>query len=165
MIAYDIDGIFVGDMIFDDLGPNAKKTMLAIRHTKIKPIFEPLGDYFMVTGRPIDDKASTVNWVMTSFENPPLRVYHDNPNPPGWQGSAEYKLKVLENVPEITMFVESGEDQVKFIKENLKRKDVYVMLFKDFVRLSLELVRSEYMDKGIKNEVKLIVPDTKIALH
>ena len=85
----------------------------------IIPIFEPGGDYYVITGRPKSDKKDTLDWFHNLFINPPIKIFHDNED---MAKAHEYKLKVLEENKDITVFIESDLNQVSFLRENISRK-------------------------------------------
>ena len=119
MIGYDIDGVLQPDIKFDNI--TELLDLLEVRAKNWIPLFEPKGDYIMITGRPIEDKAKTNTWIGKYFDNPPNYLFHGNPN---IEKGAEYKLKVLKNCPNIKVFIESDIKQVKFLQDNLPDRNI-----------------------------------------
>ena len=128
MTAYDLDGIFVSDLhITDNL-----EELLKFRVNNVKPLFEPDGDYYIITGRPIEDKEHTLKWIDTFFKNKPLKVFHDNDD---WSKPNEYKLKVLKENLDVDTFFESELYQVEWINNNITH--VKVHHFETFIRKAI----------------------------
>lgn len=130
MIAFDLDGVFIPDLHFNKAELD---TVLNFRHTFMTPIFEPEGPYYIITGRPVSDKQYTLEWIKNNFKNPPLKIFHDNPD---FQRASEYKVEVLMSNPEIDIFIESDIMQVQFIEKNMKRS-IEIIHFPTFISESI----------------------------
>lgn len=129
MIAYDCDGVFVPDLMYIE---DHFEKLLYFRHNHMHPIFEPEGEYYIITGRPVQDKPHTEKWISTFFKNPPVKLFHDGDD---FMKAKEYKLSVLLNHPEITHYIESEPEQVEFLSANTKIK---VSLFSDLIRIAVQ---------------------------
>jgi hypothetical protein len=138
MIAWDIDGVFTSDLIYVD---DRLEHLLHFRHNHIRPIFEPSGAFYLITGRPVEDKPHTLNWIEQFWENKPLKVFHDNPN---IKRASDYKLSVLLSNPDIDTFVESSELQIRMINKGLQKaqRHIKVIHFASFIRMAISSGRS-----------------------
>lgn len=134
MIAWDIDGIFTSDLVYEE---DKIDHLLHFRHNNILPIFEPSGDFYLITGRPKSDEPHTLNWINTHWKNKPLKVFHDNPD---MKRASDYKLKILLENPEIDVFVESNPYQCSLIERGLRKnsRHVKVIHFAEMVRLLID---------------------------
>lgn len=132
-IAFDLDGVFIPDLEFinRDLAQ-----ILKFRTNNMQHIFEPKGDYYIITGRPESDLKDTINWIERCFANKPLHVYHGNPH---FQNAADYKVSVLNEVSNIDIYIESDIIQVEYIRKYLVR-DVKVIHFSEFIQSALNNV-------------------------
>jgi hypothetical protein len=130
MIAFDLDGVFVPDLKWDE----SKHThLLYFRHNHMYPIFTPIGEYSIITGRPFGDREETMKWIEGFFDNKPKAVYHDNND---FSLAKEYKEKVLSEHLEITMFIESDIEQVLYLRKSRLVK-AEIIHFKEFVAKAL----------------------------
>lgn len=125
MIAYDFDGIFISDIIF--IG-NLKVPEYTINTL---PLFQPTGDYCIITSRAEKDKEYTFTFIDDKFKIKPVRVFHKCCNP---SFGAQYKTKVLNENPDITVFIESCKTQYEYIKKNLTRTDCKVIHFSTLIQ-------------------------------
>lgn len=115
MIGYDLDGVLLSDMVVTE--ENLQR-MLSTRVEEVYPSFEPAGDYAIITGRPVEDRKSTVEWMRKFLKNQPKHLYHSNTD---FSKPQEYKLEVLEKSDFIDTFIESDLEQVIYLKKHLKR--------------------------------------------
>ena len=69
MIAYDLDGVLISDMV---VTPENLTRMLSTRVEDVYPSFLPMGEYAIITGRPVDDRSDTVDWLHRFFQNSQL---------------------------------------------------------------------------------------------
>lgn len=115
VIAYDLDGVLLADANVE-LFPI--KDFLRIRSAFPKALFVPKGDYYIITGRPKEDLEYTLAWIENELKsNPPKQVFHDNTD---YRLGAQYKIEVLSNLKEVTMFVESSYEQTVLIRKALQ---------------------------------------------
>ena len=124
MIAFDLDGVFINDIIFDD---TQVEEMCHIRNNLMLPLFQMVGDYCIITGRPIQDSSGTVEWIDRTFVAKPSAIFHGNKNA---SFPEEYKLSVLNSNPLIKLFIESDARQVEFLRKHCKTK---IVLFSDII--------------------------------
>lgn len=135
MIAYDIDGVLLGD-IFPS--PNCSLEELLKARVNMAPIFVPDGEYYLITGRPVIDSSGTLQWIKNFFPNMPNKVFHDNLY---FSRPVEYKSKVLSEHPEITIFIESDLTQADFLGK--KHPEIEVIWFKTLILQSLRNLKGE----------------------
>ena len=127
MDAFDLDGIFVPDIIYNS------STFGLVQYSRmnlLRPIFYPKKSFVLITGRPVCDKDQTVLWLdIVGLK--PEKVFHDNLD---IKDSAQYKESVLLANPEITRFIESDLSQVDYLRNRL---DCEVVWFNDIIQGSL----------------------------
>lgn len=131
MIAFDLDGIFVNDMEFND---DQLTNLLYVRSFNMKPIFTPAGEYVIITGRPVIDTWDTTYWS-SKFGINPVKFFHDNLD---LEKGEEYKLEILtEHKDElnITHYIESSLRQTEFLKGKIQ--GVEIIHFAEFINQSL----------------------------
>jgi len=105
IIAYDLDGIFLSDVTIEN------GEQLDFRRDYIQPIFQPQGEYVIITGRPAEDRQDTADWIDRNLVVKPKKVYHGNDR---IERSACYKAHVLCCLKdEIGVFVESNKEQAE----------------------------------------------------
>lgn len=112
MIGYDLDGVLGPDFIETD---NLDE-LLRVRDENLRPLFNPPGEWVLITGRPVGDKKSTTKWIAKFFDNPPIQIYHKNKD---MKKAAEYKAKVINKIDNLKLFIESDINQVDIIVENV----------------------------------------------
>lgn len=115
---YDIDGIFLADYKGSDIKPYLK-----IRTENLVPIFQPVGKFTLVTGRPVCDRKDVYNWVDTFFTLKPVRICCGMPDLTfDYTKVAQYKAEMIERY-NIEVFFESSFDQVSCIRYYLNEMD------------------------------------------
>lgn len=122
MIGFDLDGVLVNDIDYSEL------TDYSIRNI-ILPLFQPRGEYVIITGRPYADKVDTLKYVRKHFNKQPIKVFCDNAD---YRKSWQYKLKILEENKHIDVYIESDFDTVKFLNSNLRHR-VRVIHFPTYI--------------------------------
>ncbi len=132
MIAFDLDGVFLGDITFSD--DDERDNMLHVRVNNINPTFIPTGDYYIITGRPVQDKDGTLAWIAKKFSNPPKEVFHESHHF-GTEHAINYKVAVIKDHPEIITFVESDKEQAVAIGQQV---DCNVICFTDLINEGLK---------------------------
>ena len=131
MIAYDLDGILVNDIKFED---DQLENLLQVRSENLKPFFTPAGKFVIITGRPIIDISYTTSWA-ESFGISPIKIFHGNLD---LNKGEEYKLDILTKYKDeynITHFIESSFRQTEFLKGRIQ--GVEVIHFAEFINRSL----------------------------
>ena len=107
MQAFDFDGVFVPDFDYVDIDQSQFETVWLA----INPIFEPIGDYIIITGR---SKADLIwSWCRRHLSNQPKMIYANIMN----IDPAEHKLQTLNKLA-LTNFVESDLAQVGHLVTN-----------------------------------------------
>lgn len=131
MIAYDLDGILVSDLVFENFA--SIDEFVEQRAKSLCPIFIPTGDWILLTGRPVQDKFSTLLWISTYFcDNLPVKIYHDNPDP---RSPWKYKLEILNKDEDIDTFIESDVSLYSFLKVHSNK---HVVLFSDLIKKGID---------------------------
>lgn len=132
MIAFDLDGVFVSDLVHT---PDDLDIVLAVRNTNIRPVFRVTLPYYIITGRPECDREDTLRWIEAVFapDERPRKVFHDNPD---FTNPVDYKVKILAENSEITTFVESDAEQVVALRKRVSR--CRILTFEELLRPMLE---------------------------
>lgn len=135
MIAYDLDGVLMPDVIFDD---RHSDEINEFRTNRILPLFQPTGKWGIITSRNTDDRIYVEDWVINQFsQNPPQFLLHDRRE---FMDPGLYKLDCLNRIPAIKVFVESDYRQFQYLQQRA-RKSCKVVWFTDLVL------------KGVANEL------------
>jgi hypothetical protein len=116
MIAYDLDGVLCpeydyGDATFEQR-INTTQSFL--------PIFQPKGEYAIITGR--IEQPFTLVWLITRLQTQPLVVFINTNK----EKSYVFKARILNDLPEITHFVESNISEVEYLKQHTKQKIIHI---------------------------------------
>lgn len=131
--AYDLDGVLTPDVLFDK---ERLDYINDFRTNFIVPMFKPEGHWGILTARPVEDKDYVYQWVLNSFkENPPDFLIQDNNFN---MSPAGYKRYRLNDLPDVSMFVESDPQQAANLNETV-RKSCKIILFSDLI---LEAIRA-----------------------
>jgi len=126
MIGFDLDGVILSDI---DVGCPGD---LAFRLNHIKPIFQPIGDYIIITGRPLSDLPMTVRWLKDNLQVQPVELYHGCPS---MDKSSQYKSEILNaHTRSLTFFVESDRVQTQYLRNNTRTK---IFHFSDWITSNL----------------------------
>ena len=121
MVAYDLDGIFIPDLDYENLYLKySQKDIISFRISMF-PIFIPRGEYYIITGRPEAELSTTREWLERYFTqaDAPVKLFHDNTD---WKRSSVYKATVLNSNKDIKIYYESDKMQVKYINQLLNDK-------------------------------------------
>lgn len=117
VIGYDLDGVLVADFeyyepVIDYLSKRAK----------MKSLFVPPHPYVIITGRPSDDLAFTVEWAERELHtNKPIKIFHGNHD---INRAHLYKADVI-NEFGIEVFIESDKTQVEYLRAATKAKVIH----------------------------------------
>lgn len=133
MVAFDLDGVFVNDLKLGNLSIE-DSTLIKMRDFVFIPIFVPDKPFFIITGRPVQDKYSTERFAKKYLPNC-AGVFCDNKTI-GEHSSARYKATVLNEQKSIQVFVESSQEQIQIIRANLYR-DVKIVWFSNLINGAL----------------------------
>lgn len=112
MIGYDFDGVLIPELHYI---PGLSRAELVDLQSKLKAIFQPSSPYVIVTGRTLDEKESTEEWIKDNLTVAPTKVYYCSP---GVQ-PALHKANTI-NIENITAFIESELHQTETIRELCK---------------------------------------------
>ena len=118
-IAFDLDGVFIPDC---DRMPvvGGLQEFLALT-IYMRPVFQPKGEWNIITGRPARYRPTTMEWVDRHFENKPKMVWHENTvDDEPWI----YKAEVI-NQNKINFFIESDFKTVEYLWKNTKANIVH----------------------------------------
>ena len=127
MIAFDLDGVFIPDF---EITEENKEQILNIRN-KTKPLFIPKGEYYIITGRPIEDEHDTLKWIEREFsDNPPIEIFIGAKT---FNDGIKFKEQILNQHKEITEYYESDQNQCDYLNEKCKH-DIIVYHFSSFIR-------------------------------
>jgi hypothetical protein len=112
-IAYDLDGVLVPDC---DHIPSIKSIDEFYALTEyMKPIFNPEGEYAIITARHAQHRSSTWTWCNKYLFPLPARLHHEcTDETPG-----SYKAGILNTNPDIQTYVESDEGIVNYLRHNV----------------------------------------------
>lgn len=124
MIGYDLDGVLIPDMNF---GEYQIEDFLRIRRDLPRAMFQPEGEYVIITGRPASDAHHTVDWVQRSLDIKPQFIYHGNVD---WTTAKEYKADTIQKLG-LKMFVESCPEQAEFFRRFCPNTEI--VCFPEFV--------------------------------
>ena len=110
LTAYDIDGVLVPDCDhFPNIGGLSEFYEIA---AKMLPIFQPVGDFILITARPKEYSHVTWKWCGDYMDPLPIGLFH------GCQKETphRYKTDVLNANPHIKRYVESDQLIVDYLK-------------------------------------------------
>lgn len=113
-IAYDLDGVLVPDC--DHIPRIGSIDEFYALTEYMRPIFNPEGDYGIITARPAEYRSSTWTWCNKYLFPLPVRLHHEctDDETPG-----SYKARILNDNAEIQTYVESDEGIVKYLRNNV----------------------------------------------
>lgn len=126
-IAYDLDGVLVPDCdVIPFLGGIEEFYNLS---TYMRPLFQPIGEYSIITARLPQYKNFTQTWIDKYIQFTPIQVFHDieyNMTP------QKYKAKtIIEN--NIDVYVESDKEIVDYLKMNTTAKIIH---FSEYISMN-----------------------------
>jgi hypothetical protein len=117
MIGFDLDGVLVSDIDWNSM---------TIQDYSLRffmfPLFIPTGDYVIITGRPEEDRLSTLEWVEKFlYGNLPQEVFCKNTD---YRKAELYKASVLNSL-NLELYVESSEEQCYYLRKTTSTKIVH----------------------------------------
>lgn len=131
-IAYDLDGVFIPDC---DRVPNLGGLDSFYELTMyMRPIFEPVGDYDIITARNYKYQITTQSWCNKHLTNQPKILYHDCMD----ETPSEYKARILNENPNIQLYIESEPSIVDDLS-NTVTTGCRIVLFKHFIANGINL--------------------------
>lgn len=132
LTAFDLDGVFIPDC---DHIPNIGDHNDYLEITLyMQPVFRPVGEWILLTGRPQEFEHITKSWLLKYFTNQPKIVLHSRDSTT--ESNEEYKLRMI-NENDIDVFVESDRDIVNHLKSNLDVDKKTIVHFSEFCELFL----------------------------
>jgi hypothetical protein len=122
-IGYDLDGVLLPDFDYPGLenGDHAVSVpeMLAVRR-RLRPLFQPIGCYTIITGRPKEDVEETSEWVREYLTVQPRILYIAADSKPLLsEDSAKYKAHCIKEA-RLHTFIESSEEIAELIVRELQ---------------------------------------------
>lgn len=131
-IAYDLDGVLVPDCdILPGVGGLSEFYQLM---EFVRPLFQPKLPYSIITARLATYRDSTERWISKYLDIAPDVLYHDITD----NNAAEYKIKVLNDHPEIQVYIESDMQIVTMLNKNVTT-GCKIYHFGDLVQTTIEL--------------------------
>lgn len=133
-IAYDLDGVMVPDC--DSLPFVAGLDEFYQLMGNVRPIFNPQGTYSIITARSAMHRASTVEWYNRYLNPKPAQLFHeigDDETP------EQYKTRVLNAHPEITIYIESEPSIVDYLRKNVTT-ECTIVLFREFIQQQIKRI-------------------------
>lgn len=127
-VAYDLDGVIIGE-----IDSKNYPYLLPLRG-ELLPLFQPRAPYFVITGRPVCDRDSTLEWMFRYLrERPRIIQFRASLNHCVLEHKAG-ELRHLHKHHGVTTYVESDAAQVVYLRENTP---VRVLHFADLIQASL----------------------------
>lgn len=135
VLAFDFDGVIFPDVKFDWRKGNLEDLIALRKH--LMPIFKPSGNFFIITGRPEEDRGYTEEWLK-EYGITPLALFM---NPSTMYSDATFMIdavthkantinRLLEDHT-IVKYIESDLIQVHEIRARVKIPVVHFMEFVD----------------------------------
>ena len=132
LTAFDLDGVFIPDCDqIPDLGDHEDYMELT---QYMQPVFKPVGEWILLTGRPGIYEAHTKSWLLKYFSNQPIMVLHSRD--PSEEDNEQYKLRMIKE-HDIDVYIESDKKIVDFLKANLDLDKKTIVHFSEFCELYL----------------------------
>lgn len=104
-VGYDLDGVLVPDL---DAGKEVDLHTLLQARRRLRPLFQPQGNYAIVTGRPMSDSQDTRDWIHEYLHVPPAAIFIASKDTPlNDNESAAFKAHYVQAYG-MCMFVESS---------------------------------------------------------
>ncbi|NBP59284.1 hypothetical protein EBU71_22560 [bacterium] len=119
--AFDLDGVFIPDCDqIPDLGDH--KAFLELTQY-MKPVFKPVGEWILLTGRPAEYEMLTKSWLLKYFTNQPKLILHGRD--PENESNTDYKLRMIKE-NRIDVFIESDREIVDALIKKLGEGKIIV---------------------------------------
>jgi hypothetical protein len=127
--AFDFDGIFVPDCEeIPDLGDHEKFLELTMY---MKPLFEPVGEWILLTARLGKHIDITKSWLLKHFTNQPKEIFHSRTED---ESPIDYKTRILKD-NDIDVFVESDPVICRHLEKECEGK--IIVNFAEFCQMYL----------------------------
>jgi hypothetical protein len=127
-IAYDLDGVMVPDCDRLPFVKGLDEFYQLMGH--VRPIFNPQGSYSIITARAAMYRANTVEWYNTYLSPKPVQLFHEIDED---ETPEQYKVRVLNSHPEITIYIESEPYIVDYLRQHVTT-GCTIVLFREFVQ-------------------------------
>lgn len=125
-IAFDLDGVLLPDCEeIPNLG--GLDEFYALTHY-MRPIFEPQGEYAIITARHAKYRPVTVAWCQTYLDPFPTQIFHECLD----ETPGAYKADILNKHDYIRTYVESDVGIVKYLRDNVKT-GCLIVHFSEFI--------------------------------
>ena len=132
LTAFDLDGVFIPDCDqIPDLGDHEAYLNLTMY---MQPVFKPVGEWILLTGRPAVYEHITKSWLLKYFSNQPKMILHQRD--PETENNEQYKLRMI-NEHDIDVYIESDKKIIDYLKSNLDVDKKTIVHFSDFCELFL----------------------------
>ena len=125
IMCFDLDGVFLSDTNYSKI--HSEEEYNQFRYDVIENIFNLEMPFYIITGRPSQDREWTEKWLQRNNIKPE-KLFHDNLD---YKKSAQYKSDVLRyltitNINTEFIFVESSYQQCVYImKQQIPNVGVY----------------------------------------
>ena len=130
--AFDLDGVFIPDCDqIPDLGDHQAYLNLTMY---MQPVFRPVGEWILLTGRPAEYESITKSWLLKYFINQPKLILHGRN--PEEEDNEEYKLRMIKE-HNIDVYIESDKKIVDHLNKNLDKDAKIIVHFSEFCELYL----------------------------
>jgi len=135
MNAYDLDGVLLSDIEIDgDIHE------FLYRRRKAHPIFIPPKPFCIITARPLVDEEITKEWLKEHNIEPEYVKFNSYTTNKDdifdlftIEDAINHKSKCIDEDSNIRIFIESDEEQANGIRNSIKRNDVIVYHFKEWL--------------------------------
>jgi hypothetical protein len=127
--AFDFDGIFVPDCDeIPELGDHEKFLELTMY---MKPLFEPVGEWILLTARLGKNIEITKSWLLKHFTNQPKQIFHGRTED---ESPIDYKTRILKE-NDIDVFIESDPVICRHLEKECEGK--IIVNFAEFCQMYL----------------------------
>jgi hypothetical protein len=97
----------------------------------MKPMFEPVGEWYLLTARLAEHEEITKSWLFKHFTNQPKEIYHSRLSD---EAPEVYKARMIKE-KDIDVFIESDPKVVSHVQK--EHPDMAVVHFADFCQIYL----------------------------
>lgn len=132
LTAFDLDGVFIPDCDqIPDLGDHEAYLNLTMY---MQPVFRPVGEWILLTGRPAQFEHVTKSWLLKYFSNQPKMILHSRDDEK--ETNEEFKLRMIKE-HDIDVYIESDIKIVNHLKGHLDMDKKTIVHFSEFCELYL----------------------------
>jgi hypothetical protein len=127
--AFDFDGVFIPDCdIIASLGGEEDFYDLTMH---MKPMFEPVGEWILLTARLVKHEEKTKSWLFKHFKNQPKQIFHSRTED---ETPVDYKTRILKE-NDIDVFIESDPVICRHLEKECEGK--IIVNFAEFCQMYL----------------------------